>query len=232
MILSRYFKSILGIIFPRLCILCNADTPNEGQDFCTDCLINMPHTNHFRKKENLAAQRILGRVDFVDAASVLNFYNYSDVRWMIHRLKYEGRKDIGFILGQMAGKKMKGSTFFNDIDIIVPIPLHAHRRTKRGYNQAAFFGKGISEITGIAMREDVIVKSKHTKSQTRMSRIERVKNVLDSFSLVDKPGIGGRHILIVDDVLTTGATVEACALALSEAPKIKISIVTACIARH
>jgi ComF family protein len=212
--------------------MCNSETPNEGQSFCINCLINMPHTNHFKIKNNLAAQKFWGRFDFENAASILNFYSYSDVRWMIHRLKYEGRKDIGYVLGMMAGKKMLNSAFFSGIDIIVPIPLHREKRAKRGYNQATYIGKGISEIAGIPLREDVIIKDIYTKSQTKMGRIERVRNVFDSFRLIDKEGIRGRHILIVDDVLTTGATIEACARKLLEARDIKLSIVTACIARH
>lgn len=222
----------MNLIFPQLCIMCYAETPNEGQNFCIDCLINMPHTNHFKKKDNLAARKFWGRFQFEDVASLLNFYNYTDVRWMIHRLKYEGRKDIGHVLGMMAGKKALGSSHFNDIDIIVPIPLHKEKRAKRGYNQAAYFGKGVSEILDIPMREDVIMKRIYTKSQTKMGKIERIKNVFNSFDLVDKNGIQGRHILIVDDVLTTGATIEACARKLLEANNIKISILTACLARH
>lgn len=228
----KSLKSVLNLIFPQLCIMCYAASPNEGQEFCIDCLINMPYTNHFKKKENLAARKFWGRFDFEDAASLLNFHNYTDVRWMIHRLKYEGRKDIGYILGLMAGKRMLKSTRFSDIDIIVPIPLHTEKRAKRGYNQAAYIGKGISEVLSIPMREDVMIKHIYTKSQTKMGRIERIKNVFDSFDLVDKNGIQGRHILIVDDVLTTGATIEACARKLMEAKNIKISIMTACIARH
>jgi len=212
--------------------MCYADTPNEGQEFCVECLMNMPYTNHFKKKENLAAQKFWGRFDYEDAASLLNFFNYSDVKWMIHRLKYEGRKDIGYVLGMMAGKRIAKASGFNNIDIIVPIPLHPEKRVKRGYNQAAYFGRGVSESTGIPMRENVINKHIYTTSQTKMGRIERIKNVFDSFELVDKNSIQGRHILIVDDVLTTGATVEACARKLLEAKNVKISILTACIARH
>ncbi|MEM9546409.1 MAG: ComF family protein [Bacteroidota bacterium] len=225
-------KRLLNLIYPRLCILCNAETPNEGQHFCVDCLINMPRTNHFKRKENVAAQRFWGRFPFEDVASVLNFDSYSDIRWMIHRLKYEGRKDIGHTLGIMAGKSMLKSKFFKDIDVIIPIPLHREKKAKRGYNQAAYFGRGIAEMLSVPMREDVVVKYKYTKSQTKMSRMERIRNVMDSFRLEEKKGIESRHILIVDDVLTTGATIEACARILMEAANVKISIVTACIARN
>lgn len=223
--------SLLSLIFPRLCIMCYSETPNKGQQFCVECLINMPYTNHFKKKSNASAKKFWGRIIFEDAASLLNFYDYSDVRWMIHKLKYEGRKDIGYTLGLIVGKKMNVSTYFNSIDLIIPIPLHKEKIIKRGYNQAFYIAKGISEVIDVPIRNDVIIKCKHTRSQTRMGRIERIRNVLDSFQLMDKNGISGRHILIVDDVLTTGATIEACARKLMEADNIKISIVTACLAR-
>ncbi|MDF1697281.1 MAG: ComF family protein [Saprospiraceae bacterium] len=191
----------------------------------------MPHTNHFRKRNNAAAQKFWGRIPVEDIASVLNFYDYSDVRWMMHRLKYEGRKDIGLVLGLMAGKKMLKSPFFNSIDLIIPIPLHKEKLIKRGYNQSSYIAKGINEILQIPIREDVIKKSVYTKSQTIMGRMERIKNVFDSFELNDKNSIQGRHILIVDDVLTTGATIEACARKLLEAKNVKISVITVCIAR-
>lgn len=225
-------KSVLNLIFPRLCVMCYAETPDEGQEFCIECLINMPYTNHYRVKENLASKKFWGRFDYQDVASLLNFYDYSDVRWMMHRLKYEGRKDIGYTLGLIMGKKMIKSTFFNELDLIIPIPLHTQKKSKRGYNQAAYIGKGISEILEVPMREDVLKKVIHTKSQTKMSRIERIRNVFNSFKLMDKTGIQGRHILIVDDVLTTGATIEACAHKLMESKNIKVSIATACLARH
>lgn len=229
---SSKIRAMLNLIFPRLCILCYNETPNEGQEFCIECLINMPYTNHFKVKDNHAAQKFWGRFEYEDVASLINFYNYSDVKWMMHRLKYEGRKDIGYKLGLMAGKRMFVSDSFKDVDIIVPIPLHPEKRAKRGYNQATYFALGISEILKVPVREDVIIKHIYTKSQTKMGRIERIRNVFHSFRLVDKHGIQGRHILIVDDVLTTGATIEACARKLMEAKDVKLSIVTACLAKH
>lgn len=230
--LLKATKAVLHLIFPRLCIMCNHDSPIGDQQFCVDCLLNMPYTNHFKRKENHATRKFWGRFDIEHAASLINFYSYSDVRWMIHRLKYEGRKDIAITLGQMTGKRILKSPLYNDIDVIIPIPLHKDKLRKRGFNQAAYFGKAIGEIIKVPVRENVIIKHLYTKSQTKMSRIERIQNVMNSFTLLDKNGIRGRHILIVDDVLTTGATIEACARKLMESDGIKISIATACLARH
>ena len=124
------------------------------------------------------------------------------------------------------------SSFFNHIDLIIPIPIHKSKLIKRGYNQAAFIAKGVGERMNIPVREDVIIKHTNTRSQTRMNRIERGKNVRSSFQLADKQGIQGRHILLVDDVLTTGATIEACANHLLESNGVKLSILCMCLARN
>jgi len=142
------------------------------------------------------------------------------------------RKDIGFELGLMAGKKAKHSNYFNDIDLIVPIPIHTSKRIKRGYNQATFIANGVAEFLDVPVREDVVIKDTHTRSQTKMNRIERVKNVRSSFKLIDKSGIQGRHVLIVDDVLTTGATIEACGNHLLESNGVKLSVLCMCLARN
>lgn len=200
--------------------------------FCLACKVNMPYTDHFFKKKNNVAPKFWGKIPCQDVACLINFHSYSDVKIMMHRLKYKGRKDIGYHLGTMMGKHAKGSKFFKEIDLIVPIPLHPIKKMKRGYNQAASIGKGVSDILDIPMREDVIVKTKNTDSQTKKGRIARVKNVLDSFELVDKEGIKGRHILIVDDVITTGATIEACGNRLLESRGVKLSVLAACLARN
>ena len=216
-----------------MCMVCNEDhTLGESSKLCFGCLANMPWTNHFKTRENAAAPKLWGRLPCVDVASMINFYNRTNIKGMIHRLKYEGRKDIGYYLGRMAGLKAKESPFFKDIDLIVPIPLHESKQIKRGYNQAAYFGEGVSDVLDIPMDEGVIVKKKYTESQTRLSRVQRVKNVYDSFHLTNRSDIEGRHILIVDDVLTTGATIEACGNRLLEARGVKISVLTACIARR
>lgn len=224
---------IQEIIFPTMCMMCAKEhSASTSNPFCVGCTVNMPYTNHFEKSPNTATPRLRGRIPTVHIACMLNFFNYSDVKLMMHKLKYEGRKDIGIQLGLMAGKKAKFSNFFKDIDLIVPIPLHKAKLLKRGYNQSAMIGEGVSIETGIPMREDVVIKHTYTKSQTKMSRVDRVKNVRSSFSLIDKENIRGMHILIVDDVLTTGATIEACGNHLLEASGVKLSVLSICLARH
>ena len=231
--ISQLNDTIKQLLFPNVCMLCAKEyASGSNNPFCFSCTVNMPYTNHFKTKPNSATPKFRGRIPNVDIACMLNFYNYSDVKLMLHRLKYEGRKDIGFQLGLMAGQRAKHSPFFNDIDLVVPIPIHSSKLIKRGYNQAAFIGKGVSEKLGVPLREDVIIKHTNTKSQTKMNRIERVKNVRSSFQLVDKSGIQGRHILLVDDVLTTGATLEACGNHLLESSGVKLSILCMCLARN
>jgi len=231
--ITQFNKTIKQLLFPNICMLCAKDyASSKSNPFCMPCTVNMPYTNHFKRKPNNATPKFRGRVPCIDVACMLNFYSYSDVKSMLYRLKYEGRKDIGFQLGLMAGRKAKKSEFFKDIDLIIPIPLHKSKLLKRGYNQALFIANGVSESLNVPVREDVIIKSTNTKSQTKMNRVERVKNVRSSFELKDKEGIQGRHILIVDDVLTTGATIEACANHLLEARGVKISVLCVCLARN
>ncbi len=173
----------------------------------------------------------MGRFPYVHVASMINYYGYSDVKNMLHSLKYHGRKDIAIMLGLMIGKKAVKSSFFKNIDIIVPIPLHNIKFSVRGYNQASQIAIGVSEAMHIPVRENIVIKHIHTTSQTKKGRVERVKNVYNSFSLKNKASAEGRHILIIDDVLTTGATIEACANRLLEARGTKISVMTVCLAR-
>lgn len=228
--IQRYLDHL---IFPEMCMVCFTEfCASYDNPLCMTCAINMPYTDHFKKKQNAAAPKFWGRIPCVDVASMINFYPHTDIRKMIHALKYQGNKEIGYQLGVLMGKRALASPFFAEIDLIVAIPLHPSKELKRGYNQSEWIAKGVSEILNVKVRSDVIIKHTNTKSQTKMGRIERVKNVYSSFQLIDKEGIQGRHVLIIDDVLTTGATIEACGNRLLEARGVKLSIMTACIARN
>ncbi len=148
------------------------------------------------------------------------------VQRLIHQLKYKGNYEIGVFLGKLCGSKLKDSEYFNTADVIIPVPLHWKKVKKRGYNQSEMFAKGLSKIMGAELNTTVLSRKVHTETQTRKSRQERWKNVSDVFELSAPGQLTGKHILLVDDVITTGATLEASATRLCSIPDVKISIAT------
>ena len=229
--ITQVGNHLKALIFPKLCYLCNSHTPLGDNNFCIHCTTNFPYSNHFKVHENEAYFRLAGRFDFVVAKSLIQFYENTDVQWMMHNIKYQGRKDIASYLGKMAGEKwLNTNVSLPKIDAIVPVPLHPFKRKLRGYNQAEIMANGIGEVLNAIVIPNILQKTINTNSQTRLSRMKRINNVIDSFSLSDNTeNLLGKHILLVDDVLTTGATLEACGRQLELIPNIKLSVLTICI---
>ncbi len=194
--------------------------------------MTLPYTNHFEVRKNAAYRKLWGRIPYVRAASLFNFYSYSDMRKMVHLMKYGKRKDIAYRLGLMIGQKAKECGDFSTVDLIIPVPIHPLKLEMRGYNQTEIIAEGIAQYLQKPVRTDIIVKHIFTPSQTKKGRYERVKNVLKSFKNIANNEIIGKHVLIVDDVLTTGATIEAVGTKLLESKGVKISYLTACIAKR
>ncbi len=225
-------KDFFTMLYPDLCYVCWIETPIKGRKICVKCLVDLPYTDHFKYEENMITRKFWGRVTIENGAALLNYHKGSTFTDMIHRFKYEGRRQIGFILGKMTGLRMLKSNMYNSVDIMIPVPLHPSRKAKRGYNQSTEFAKGIKEIMDIPIVENLLLKTSNTTTQTDKGRMNRLENVINSFSLRNPERFAGRHFLIIDDVITTGATMEACALKLLEIPKVKISVISLALARY
>ena len=219
----------LSLLFLHLCPACEKEL-SKGEVICTFCKDELPQTNYHLEKENPVEQVFWDRVKIEKAASFYFLSRDSKVQHLIHNFKYNGLYDIGIEVGTLYGMQLK-DTAFNDIDIIIPVPLHPARERKRGYNQAAMFAKGLAQTLNIPWNSKIVKRIKNTKTQTKQTKEERIENVKNAFQIIDAELMSDKHILLVDDVLTTGATLESCARTLLEVKKTKVSIATMALAR-
>ncbi len=215
----------LSLFLPRLCLACSAHLVRGEEVLCTGCLLSMARTDFHLKRDNMLEQAFWGRCRIERAAAFSVYNRGSRIRRLIHSLKYDGRKEIGVMLGELYGYTLAASGFMNDIDIIVPVPLSSGRQRKRGYNQSALIAQGLSASTHVPFRNDILIRTGRSESQTRRGRYERWENVEGLFAVRDTSVIAGKHILIADDVITTGSTIEACVNAISQAGDIRVSVV-------
>lgn len=208
-LLFTWYKDLVHVLFPDLCLSCNKEPKTANAWFCVACIHQMPYTDHFDIGDNDVVKHFKGRVKITHGAAILRFKEGSIVQNMLHQLKYKERKEIGEVFGKIGAEKLENCKFFPVPDIIIPVPIHKNKQKKRGYNQSSIFGKSIGDYCNIPFIENAIVKLKETESQTGKSRTERVSNVKDGFNIMQPDSIKLRHVLIVDDVITTGATLEA-----------------------
>jgi competence protein ComFC len=225
-VLGLWVDDVLSLGFPHQCAACGGKLIRQEKVICTLCLAEMPLTHYSLEKENPVSQVFWGRVPVEGAISLFHFRKQSHFQHLLHQLKYKGRKDVGIELGRQLGFKILSSVEKLGLTMIVPVPLHPKREKKRGYNQADMIARGISEATGIPNRNDVILRNVATQTQTKKSRIERWQNVENIFVIKDEKQIKNAHILLVDDVVTTGATLEACAQTLLLHKGVRVSIAT------
>nr|WP_121270627.1 ComF family protein [Pedobacter schmidteae] len=228
--LKLLFRDLIGLLFPNLCCACGAYLYPGEQQLCTKCIYQLPYTDHHLHAENKAARQLWGRVPCNAVMSLLHFKKGSRTQNIIHSLKYKGRKDLGVKLGSMIAAKLQAGTSYKDIDIIIPVPLHPSRESARGYNQSKCIADGISKTLGLPVDTKCLLRSRSTRSQTKKGRYSRFKNMQTVFSVTNAAHIKGKHILLVDDVITTGATLEACSLVLLKQKIGKLSIATVAFA--
>ena len=228
--LKEIKDSFLNLIFPHVCEGCGSDIINEESRLCIRCLTALPETNFQIHSGNPVEKIFWGRLSLVSATAQYYFTKESLMQHLMHQLKYKGNKELGFQLGRLMGIALKETNRFNNIDALVPLPLFPSKEKKRGYNQATVLCEGIAEIISLPVLNNVVIRPQHTDTQTKKGRIERWKNIEGKFELVNPEMIKNKHLLLVDDVVTTGATLEACGQELLSSENSRLSIATLCIA--
>jgi len=220
------FSGLAHIFFPHLCVGCGSDIINKEQLLCVQCINQLPATNFELYANNPVEKIFWGRAAIISASCQFYFTKNSILQHILHQFKYKGKKDIGIYFGQMIGKALSQSNRFANIDALIPLPLFASREKNRGYNQAAVLAEGISSVMKLPVLENVIERITATATQTKKNRIERWQNIDGKFMVKDQKVIKDKHILLVDDVITTGATLDACANELLQAEGVRVSIAT------
>ena len=220
-----FWSRLLDLISPRLCVVCGERLSITEEIICSKCNLHLPRTGYHRDPyENNLAKLFWGQIP-IERATALFFYEaHAETANILYDLKYKNHPDIGIVMGRMMAREIQDSGFFEGIDTIVPIPLAKKRQRQRGYNQSLMLAKGVSEITGLPISQKVIRRTVFEGSQTSKGRWERQENVEKVFELTDAQSFIGKHLLIIDDVVTTGATIVACAKELAKAGDIKFSI--------
>ena len=225
------FEAIIDLFFPKVCSACHEVLNDHEQDICTNCRNDLPVTNfHFNQDDNVL-KVFYARVKVENGTALLRFEKKGLVQQLIHNLKYKGQESIGVFLGDWLGGELKTVKEYSEIDIVIPVPLHKNKLKKRGYNQVAKFAKHIAIALNVQYVDNVLLKVTNTGSQVLKSRFARWTNNEELFTLQNKNAIANKHILLVDDLITTGATLEACINVLNQAENIKISVACMAIAQ-
>jgi ComF family protein len=227
--LKEIKDSFLHLLFPHVCTGCGNDILNEETVLCMRCIDAMPETNFEMHPNNPVEKIFWGRLPLVGATAQFYFTKESLMQHLMHQFKYKANRELGLQLGRIMGEQVKKSGRFA-VDALVPLPLFPVKEKRRGYNQATVLCEGMAESMGIPVLDKAITRPQHTETQTKKGRIERWKNMEGKFILSNPDTIRNKHLLLVDDVVTTGATFEACGNELLKAENVKLSLASLCIA--
>jgi ComF family protein len=224
--LKNIVSSTLHLFYPHTCTGCGSDLLGEDNLLCLKCIHQLPHTNFANIQNNPIEKYFWGRIPLTAAYSQFYFSKEFLIQHLIHQLKYRGDTKIGFYLGEMMGKTLLNSDRFAGIDALIPLPLYTDKEHKRGYNQATVICNGMSSVMNIPVLNGAVIRQHATETQTRKHRTDRWENVKSSFKLIRENELSGKHLLLVDDVVTTGATLEACGNIILQAQNVRLSIAT------
>lgn len=225
--LSRtYLADFVALLFPQLCPACGESLMANENVICTTCLYSLPLTNFHLQPDNIVARQFWGKVDLQAAYALYYFTKGGKVQNLVHHLKYKGMQQIGHITGSIAAEQLVKNAIFFTIDIIIPVPLHKKRFKQRGYNQSTCFAEGLSKKLNAIVDDTSLVRKRATETQTRKGRFVRFENMQEVFAVINPEKLINKHILLVDDIVTTGSTLEACAIELLKIDGLKLSIAT------
>ncbi|MCB0568834.1 MAG: ComF family protein [Phaeodactylibacter sp.] len=226
----RWAYNLTGLFFPNLCLACGKGLPPREEAICLSCQYKLPKTGFHLHLQNPFTERFWGRVNIQAGAALYHFTKGGRTQRLIHNLKYEGKREIGLKLGLLYGQQLRDAPGFHGATLILPVPLHPRKERLRGYNQSAAFAQGLSSGMGVPWLKDGMKRREFTSTQTQKTRLERFDNVSEAFVVPHPHKVEGQHVLLADDVITTGATLEACALKVLELPGTKVSLATIAIA--
>lgn len=222
--IAEYLRDFFDLFFPNLCAACGTSLVSQERVICTKCIFELPRTRFHLDPENILAKQFWGRVKLEQASAFVHFQKGSKVQHIMHELKYKNRPEAAARMGELYAQDLKTSDHWIRPDVIIPVPLHASRFRRRGYNQSEEIAKGLASVLKIPIDTKSLVRITNTSSQTRKNRFERYENLLSAFALKKPAVLASRHILLVDDVVTTGATLEACCVELMKVKGVKVSI--------
>ena len=222
--LHQFGDDLLGLFYPSCCLECGRQLLPDAEVLCHVCLTELPKCGFTNRVGNRLEEMFYGRARIEAATSYLYFKKYGIVQRLMHLLKYNGRQDIGTFIGEALAKEMSGSGRFAAIDLVIPVPLHPKKKRKRGYNQVTRFGQALADQLEASLKENALKSIRKGKSLTGKSRIDRNESMKDAFYLTSSIDLVGKHILLVDDIITSGATLEACAQKLLNLPGTRVSL--------
>jgi ComF family protein len=217
-------NDLMSLIYPRACEACSINLYRHEYFICTQCRVNLPRSNYHRDPANELARTFAGRVPLTHACSFYTYEKKGRVQKLLHAIKYQDQKELGEFLGIQYGQQLKDDNVMLDVDVVIPIPLHKKKLKIRGYNQSEWFAKGIAAALSKTMDINGLTRVKETSTQTRKKKYERWENVEGIFNMHDQQRYQSKHVLLVDDVITTGATIEAAWMALKNVPGLTLSV--------
>jgi len=224
-VISDIFEGFAGLFWPNVCVCCFTGLMRFEKYICSHCMRDLPTTDFYTEPDNPVAQIFWGRATVEHATAGYFFRKGNRVQKLVYQIKYRGHKEMGVVLGHEMGKSLRDSSF-SKVDVVVPVPLHPKKLRTRGYNQAEWIARGVAKALNKPMDAQTLVRCYLTDSQTRKKKYDRWENVNCGFELTNFDSFAGKHVLIIDDVVTTGATLEACIHAVLSAPETKSSVAT------